>query len=196
MPPRFRLFISANLPPDLLDAIGAVQVQLKKGLAGLPLTWTRPAGIHLTLKFLGDTDPARIESLVAGLHAAAAAHPPFTLTVAGLGGFPTLHRPNVLWVGVQDPDQALQRLAASVDAAATQLGWEAERRPFSGHLTLARVKDTARNDQRRAIAAQIGQISLPGPLGLLPVRALHLMRSELHPSGALYTELAAIPLAL
>lgn len=190
-----RLFISAHLTPDLLAAIGDVQAQLKRRMTGLPLTWTRPEGIHLTLKFLGDTDPARVESIVAGLRAAASSHRSFTLSVAGLGCFPNLRQPNVIWVGVQDPDGALRRLAASVDAATVRLGWDKETRPFTGHLTLARVKRDARNEERRIIGEQVGQFPLPDPLGLLPIASLHLMASELNPGGSIYTELAAAPLA-
>ncbi len=194
-----RLFISANLPPEMVRAIADVQNQLKRRLGQQPLSWTRPDGIHLTLKFLGDTDPARVESIVAGLRAAVSTHPPFTLTVAGLGCFPNARQPNVIWVGVQDPDRALQRLAASVDAATARLGWEKEKRPFTGHLTLARVKREAGNDQRRiigeAIGEAIGSFPLAHALGPLPVSAIHLMRSELNPSGSIYTELASAPLA-
>lgn len=194
MQPPLRLFISAHLTPDLLAAIGDVQGQLKRQLADAPLSWTRPEGIHLTLKFLGDTDPARVDAIVAGLRAAVSSHRPFTVAVAGLGCFPNTRQPNVVWVGVQDPDRALQRLAASVDAATARLGWEKETRPFAGHLTMARVRREARHEQRRAIGEQIGHFALPDPLGLLPIPSLHLMRSELKPGGAVYTEVAAVPL--
>ncbi len=189
-----RLFISANLPPDLVSAIGDVQGQLKRRLRSLPLSWTRPEGIHLTFKFLGDTDPARVDSIVAGLQSAVVSHPSFTVTVAGLGCFPNLRQPNVLWIGVQDPEKGLQRLAAGVDAATARLGWEKENRPYTGHLTLARVKREARNDERRAIGDSISQFSLPDPLGSLPVHSLHLMRSELNPGGSVYNVVASIPL--
>lgn len=186
-----RLFISASLPPELLAAIADIQARLKRQLTGMPLSWTRPEGIHLTLKFLGDTEPARVPGVIAGLTAVASSQRPFSLAVAGLGCFPNLRRPNVLWVGVQDPERALRRLAADVDAAAARQGWEKETRPFSGHLTLARVRREAGNEERRALGEEIGQFSLPGPLGLLPITALHLMRSELKAGGAVYTELAA-----
>ena len=189
-----RLFISANLTPALVDSLGDLQTELKRRLANQPLSWARLEGIHLTLKFLGDTDPTRVETIVASLQVAVSSHAPFTLTVAGLGCFPNLRQPNVLWVGVEDPDKALQRLAASVDKATTRLGWEQEKRPFTGHLTLARIKRDTHNDARRVIGAQISQLLLADPLGVLPVNSLHLMRSELRPGGSIYTELGAIPL--
>jgi 2'-5' RNA ligase len=191
-----RLFISAHLPPDLLAAITDLQARLKRQLDGLPLAWTRPEGIHLTLKFLGETNPARVDDIVAGLRAAVSSHPPLTVTVAGLGCFPNLRQPNVIWVGVEDPDQTLRRLAASVDAATARQGWEQETRAFSGHLTLARVKRGAGNEERRTIGEQVGRLPLPDPLGLLPIPSLHLMRSELKPGGAVYTQLAVARLGI
>lgn len=194
MKSSLRLFIAVHLPPDLLAGIGDVQGQLRQEMGALSLRWTRPEGSHLTLKFLGETAANRVEGIVAALQAAAATQPGFTLTVAGLGCFPTLRRPNVIWVGVQDPDRALQRLAAAVDGAMAGLGWQAERRPFNGHLTLARVKQGAGVEERSAIAAHLARFSPPDPLGLLPVRFLHLMHSDLQPGGSIYTELAKISL--
>jgi 2'-5' RNA ligase len=189
-----RLFIAITLPPDLLQRLGDIQNRLRQCLTGLPLTWTRPEGIHLTLKFLGETDPRRVEAIVARLRAVAATQRPFVVPVDGLGCFPDRRRPQVLWVGVDDPDAALQRLAAAVDTAMADLGWEREKRPFTGHLTLARVKRDAGNEERRRIGEQLTAFALPSP-GLLPVQALHLMRSQLDPGGAIYSEVAAVPFA-
>ncbi len=189
-----RLFIAINLPPDLLQTLAKVQEQLRRHLSGLPLTWARAEGIHLTLKFLGETDPRRVEDILTRLRAVAAIWRPFVVPVNGLGCFPDRRRPQVVWVGVQDPDGALQRLAAAVDAAMADLGWEREKRPFTGHLTLARVKRHADNEERRRIGEHIAAFALSAP-GLLPVQALHLMHSRLDPDGAVYSELAAVPLA-
>lgn len=187
-----RLFIAITLPADLLQTLGDVQQRLRQRLTGLPLTWTRPEGIHLTLKFLGETDPRRVEAIVARLRTVATAWQPFVVPVEGLGCFPDRRRPQVVWVGVQDPDGALQRLAAAVDAAMAELGWEREKRPFTGHLTLARVKRDAGTDERRRIGEQVAAFALSAP-GLLPVQALHLMRSQLDPGGAIYSEVAIAP---
>jgi 2'-5' RNA ligase len=189
-----RLFIAINLPSELLQSLGDVQNRLRQHLSGLPLTWVRTEGIHLTLKFLGETDPRRVEGIVARLRTVAAAWPPFVVPVDGLGCFPDRRRPQVVWVGVQDPDGALQRLAAAVDEAMADLGWEREKRPFTGHLTLARVKRDAGNEERRRIGEHIAAFALSAP-GLLPVQALHLMRSQLDPGGAVYSEVAVVPLA-
>jgi 2'-5' RNA ligase len=190
----FRLFISINLTPDLLAALTDLQSQLERQLAPQPLRWARPEGIHLTLKFLGDTDTGRIEDIVRALGQAVASHQAFELSIGGLGCFPNQRKPRVLWVGVQDPDQRLRRLAASVDDAMAGLGWKRENRPFTGHLTLARVKKYASNRDKQALGELLSTVEVTDVLGVLPVQNVHLMRSQLRPDGAIYTALITTPL--
>ena len=191
---NYRLFIAINLPPELLAALQTAQRQLQRKLASHPLRWSRPEGIHLTLKFLGDTDVARIDAIVEALAAVTGRHAAFELPVGGLGMFPNARRPNVLWAGVADEARKLQKLAGDVDKAMARLGWPREKRAFKGHLTLARVKKYAGSRERRELGEQV--LSLRGyeKLGVLPVHTIHLMRSQLHPDGSIYTELRAIPL--
>lgn len=188
----YRLFISVNLPPELLLGLTDLQNSLKRQLSSAPLRWSRAQGIHLTLKFLGDTDPARIDSIVAGLSRAFEQQQAFEIDIGGLDGFPNTRNPNVLWVGVHDDDGRLRRLAADVDAAMSGLGWQRQRRPFSGHLTLARVQKQAGGSERRALGERLAALDAPADLGTLPVRQIHLMRSQLQPSGSIYTALAEI----
>ncbi len=182
-----RLFIAIHLSDALLATVTTTQRQLQRKLVGFPLRWTRPEGIHLTLKFLGDTDPARIPAISEALARAAARHAPFELNVGGLGMFPNVRRPNVLWVGVHDEAHRLRHLAADVDKAAVKLGWQREKRPFNGHLTLARVKKQAGNRERRALGEAVQGLRGYERLGTLPVQAIHIMRSQLRPDGAVYT---------
>ena len=186
---EFRLFISINLTPDLLAALTDLQSQLKRQLASQPLRWTRPEGIHLTLKFLGDTETGRIEEIVRALGQAVEPHQVFELSIGGLGCFPNQHKPRVLWVGVQDPGERLRRLAASVDNAMSGLGWKRENRPYTGHLTLARVKKYANNRDKQALVELLSTVEVSDRLGVLPVRTVHLMRSQLRTEGAVYTSL-------
>ncbi len=189
-----RLFIAINLPDDLLEALTATQRQLQRKLTAYPLRWTRPEGIHLTLKFLGDVDPARIPALTEALNRAAAKHASFILPVGGLGMFPNARRPNVLWVGVHDGDHHLRHLAADVDKAMARLGWPREKRSFNGHLTLARVKKQAGNRERRMLGETVDGLVGYARLGALPVQTIHIMRSQLRPNGAVYTAVQAVPL--
>ncbi len=190
----YRLFIAINLSPELLDSLQQVQRQLQRKLAAYPLRWARPEGIHLTLKFLGDTEIARIDEVSDALMQVGRRHAPFELSVGRLGMFPNASRPNVLWVGVNDEDRLLQQLAADVDKTMARLGWKRERRPFQGHLTLARVKKQATPRERRELGALIKTLQGYERLGTLPVASIHLMRSHLHPQGAIYTAIRTIRL--
>ncbi|MCP4168028.1 MAG: RNA 2',3'-cyclic phosphodiesterase [Chloroflexi bacterium] len=190
----YRLFISVDLPPDFLEKLRGTQNQLKRSLANYPLRWTRPEGIHLTLKFLGDTDPARIDDIVAILTQAVDPHPPFEISAGGLGCFPNPNKTSVLWIGVEDRDKRLQKLAASIDNATNSLGWQRERRLYSGHLTLARVQRNAKNPERRHLGQQLSTLGVPQNMGIISVDEIHLMRSQLNPQGAIYTSLATLQL--
>ena len=191
-----RLFIAIDLPDDLRTSLSAVQRQLQKKLAAFPLRWSPIENLHLTLKFLGDTDPHRIDAIVRDLRWAASRHHAFSLPVGGLGVFPDAKRPRVLWIGIRDDERRLQQLAADVDRALAKSGWPREKRPFSGHLTLARVKKIAGNSERRALGERLAALRGYEKLGVLPVAAFHLIRSQLRPDGAVYTDLARIPLLL
>ncbi len=187
-----RLFIAINAPSALLAALTTTQRRLQRKLAAFPLRWTRPDGIHLTLKFLGDTDPARIPEITDALSRVAAQHAPFELPVGGLGMFPNARRPNVLWVGLTDADHRLQHLAADVDKALARLGWQREKRSFNGHLTLARVKKQAGSRERRKLGEAVTALRGYEKLGALPVQTIHIMRSQLRPDGAIYTEVERV----
>lgn len=190
----YRLFIAINLPPQLLNALRLSQRHLQRKLASYPLRWARPEGIHLTLKFLGDTDVARIDEIIDGLMQVGRRHAPFELAVGGLGMFPNANRPSVLWMGVRDEHGRLRRLAEDVDKAMARMGWKRERRPFQGHLTLARVQKRATPRERRQLGALIASLRGYETLGILPVETFQLMRSQLHPQGAIYTTLHTIRL--
>ena len=144
--------------------------------------------LHVTLKFLGQIDPARVDAIADGLAAVAARMAAFDLDVRGLGAFPTATRPRVLWVGLQ-PAAALAELAREVDATLGALGLPRESRPFAAHVTLGRVRESRRNPSLAAALAR------PADCGRLPVTRVSLMRSELNPRGARYTELTSVVLA-
>ena len=192
----YRLFIAINLPADLLQRLTQVQQQLQRRLANYPLRWSRPEGIHLTLKFLGDTNPARIPEITSALHSLAQRHESFELGVGGLGMFPNTRRPSVLWIGVNDSEHHLRRLAADVDKTMARLGWQKEKRPFAAHLTLARVKKNAGNRERRQLGEVVASLQGYTHLGKLPIHSFQLMRSQLHPAGAIYTTLSTIPMGV
>ncbi len=183
-----RTFIAIAVDDRLRDTLAAVQHELRA--VGTGVAWVCPAGMHLTLKFLGDVEEARVPEIAAALTPVAAAVAPFTATLAGMGVFPTPQRPRVLWAGITAGAEALVALAAGVDAALTALGFPPEPRPFSPHLTLGRLQapgDTA------PLLARL-EAYRDTIFGETPITALTLYRSDLSPRGAAYTALARAPL--
>lgn len=158
---------------------------------GREVAWVGRDNVHLTLKFLGGVEAARLAAVTAALSAAVAPRGAFRLALSGLGAFPSPARPRVVWAGVGEGAAAAGDLASRVDAALVPLGFPRESRPFSAHVTLGRVR-TPRLDRRLGEALA----SAGGALGGQRVTYVSLMRSQLSPSGARYTELAALPLAL
>ncbi len=196
-----RTFVAVELEEPLRAAIGRAQAALRDRLdralrqaaPGARIQWVRPDSIHVTLKFLGEIEEGRVAAIGEALERLAAGLAPLAVEVGGLGVFPDARAPRVLWLGLSGQVDALVRLAAAVDAALHTLGFPREERPFAPHLTLARVKDGQR-DVGRALEA-CGALGQPAQAGPLPVRAIALMKSELRPSGALYTRLHEAVLA-
>jgi 2'-5' RNA ligase len=182
-PPRekaIRAFVALPLPDALRRAVAETIERLTPSLPGV--RFVRGEGAHVTLRFLGWTRADTIAALEAPLRGAAAACPPLDLAVRGLGTFPERGRPRVLWLGLEVPRAAVV-LQAACERAAVSAGFEPETRAFHPHLTLGRWGDRAR------------RLPLPDvDLGSAHVGELVLCRSELRPSGSVYTPLAVFPL--
>lgn len=180
-----RAFIAIDLPPEIQGKLDQAARQLRAGLPEAVVRWVPAKNIHLTLKFLGDVSINNLEYLKHMLDSEAARCPIFEIEVGELGAFPNLRRPRVILVKVTAPAElgALQR---GIEDGAARLGYAREERPFSPHLTLGRVSRNAAPQE----AARIGQAlegARVGSLGKAQVRAVHLYRSDLQPSGAIYT---------
>lgn len=192
-----RAFVAVELNAALRQAIAQAQADLRRGLqqtggGGLRVQWTRPESVHLTLKFFGDIPEERVAEIRTSLTGVAAGHVRFAVAVEGLGVFPDLRGPRVLWVGLVDRNGAITSLAADVEAALAAAGFAPEAKPFHPHLTLARIKEGSREAGRSWSRERL--LERETRLGALTVEALSLMRSELRPSGAVYTELWRLPL--
>jgi len=146
-----------------------------------------PDNLHITLRFLGEVDDTRVAELGGVLDEAAAGLPRFGLGIRGLGAFPTLTRPRVIWAGVGEGAGALRTLAGRVESGLARVGVPAEDRPFSGHVTLGRIREP-RHDPGLAATLASGASRY---FGTLSVERVCLMRSDLSPRGARYTEVAA-----
>lgn len=189
-----RLFIAIELPGAVKAALAKLQTALKALDRESAVRWTQPDSIHLTLKFIGETDAANIEAIRAALAAAAQKYPPFDLAVAGAGCFPNLRKPRVVWAGVESDGAALRTLGAlraAIEAGVAPLGYPTENRPFSPHLTLGRIREGAPVKAAGGFGAALEQAqNTIGQLAAWRVSAVSLMQSELWPSGAVYTRLA------
>ena len=188
-----RAFVAVELPEDVLAAVGRARRSLETRLAARAVRWTRPEGIHLTLKFLGDTPAASVPEIERRLQEALAGIPTFTLGLAPLGVFPNAHAPRVVWIGLSGDLPSLHAVRERVEEAIVPLGYPDDGRPFSPHLTLGRVADFASPSDRRDVGAAVAEASPPPQVGF-EVREVSLIRSELGPGGARYTRLCAVAL--
>lgn len=186
---RWRLFVAIELGAAARQALSQMQVIARH--VGFSARWVAPANAHLTLKFLGDTDRTCVESLGVALGGIAARSLPFTLHTTALGGFPNLHQPSVLWLGLGGALDQLTILQQAVEQALAAQGFPPEVRPFRPHLTLGRLD---RNTVLPAPAAVADLIAHTGFTdAVLTVRHIQLVRSVLERRGARYTTLYDFP---
>jgi 2'-5' RNA ligase len=151
--------------------------------------------IHLTLKFLGDTEVDRLPALMAGLDALGDRASAFSMALGDVGGFPNLNRTRVLWVGLAGDMQHLEGLANLVEEACVALDFTANAQPFSPHLTVARMRDSASPEERRKAGETF--TSLPWEKGVpVPIDSFHLIKSTLTPQGPIYETLHTVSLGL
>ncbi len=192
-----RLFTALDMPPEICDHLGEVIARLQTGMPRGSVKWVRPNGIHLTLKFFGSIPSARVESIQAALTQAAAMVSPFALRVEGLGVFPSPLRPRVIWVGLEGELSALEALQGAVEMSVGALGFKPETRHFKPHLTLGRVNDHVAHADRPRLGRALEALSQEGntSYGEFTARHMALIRSELRPTGAVYTPLFSAPLA-
>lgn len=174
------------LVPDDVRAALAHEIDRLRGIAA-GVAWVAEANLHVTLKFLGQVEEARLGAVADALTAVAARCTTFELGVRGLGAFPSATRPRVVWAGLEPPTP-LAALAGDIDAALVALGFPGETRPFAAHVTLGRLREP------RRLAALAGALARPADFGRLRVARVSLMRSQLHPHGARYSELCGLAL--
>ncbi len=182
-----RLFVAVSLPSEIQNRLAAVQDQLRRAQADV--SWVRAENVHVTLKFLGEVEVKRLDRMRLALTEVARAAAPFSMQVAGVGSFGG-RIPRVVWVGVGEGAEPLVQLAGLVEGALARVGFPKERRGFTAHLTLGRVR-SSRNAE--ALLALI--LDTPAStFGTVKAMQFELMQSELRPSGSVYTVLDRFPL--
>jgi len=188
-----RTFIAIELTDALHRALADAEAQFERDRAARFVRWVAPENIHITLKFLGDVDTDRMSDLPRALADACVGIAPFMLTIDGAGAFPNLRRPNVVWIGARGQIEIAAHLSQKIDAACAALGFAREERPFAPHLTLGRVKRDASPSERQLVGAMIENVKI-GDLGELRVERVSVMKSELKPTGSVYSRLHVIEL--
>lgn len=174
-----RLFIAVELPDSAKQALLTAGSRMGQTLPTSAVRWVKPEQLHLTLRFLGDTAVSQLPSLAEQLNELASHHRPLTLRLDGTGAFPNRKRPRVVWAGLAGQVAGLQVLQADLEDRVVALGWSREKRPFSPHITLGRVKDSG-------VAAGLDW-TVKLEVVEFEVLAVKLVQSELRPSGPVYT---------
>ena len=183
-----RTFIAIELPAKIIDGLKEIQDELKDGTN--KVTWVKPENIHLTIKFLGDIEADKIDSIAGLLKSAAAKNRSFDISVKGVGGFPTIDNPRVLWVGIEEGNVNLSALYNNIEDALSTIGFEKEERPFKPHLTLGRIKFLKDRKGLKEWIERFKDITL----GQYMVDSICLFQSMLTPEGAVHIKLKKIEL--
>jgi 2'-5' RNA ligase len=183
-----RLFIAIEVPEALKKELAVVQGRLRD--AGVDASWTRAEGTHLTLKFLGEVSEQQVPDIMSNLRKAAEGTGLLGFSVSGVGTFPNPIKARVVWIGLGGDIDRLTRFQVAVENAMVLLGMAREERKFAPHLTLGRIKYIRSRDTWLKTLEEVKDITLPG----FEVTSVSLMKSELKPSGAVYTEMGRVDL--
>lgn len=183
---QIRSFIAIELPQELKLELGRLQASLKVDKPRIK--WVNPEGMHLTLKFLGNVPATSINDITQAMTESAAKVSPFKLEVGHLGVFPNMKRVQVVWVGLGGELDRIKQLHKLLEINLSRLGFAAEKRPFSPHLTLARVGNEASPDERQRFGELIATTSFETDK-VIPVNSIVFMKSQLTSQGAIYTKI-------
>jgi RNA 2',3'-cyclic 3'-phosphodiesterase len=188
---QLRSFIAIEMPPEVRKSLSRLQQDLKAG--GQQVKWVEPENLHLTLQFLGNINAAKVGDIASAIEKAGTGIRPFRIEVGGLGVFPDIRRINVIWVGLAGELEKLDKLQKNIGANLTPLGFPPETRPFTPHLTIGRVRDFARPEDRAALGRIIAQTDYNVKYKI-DATAVNLMKSQLTREGPIYSKLVTITL--
>ena len=177
-----RCFVAVEIPASIQALMKPVQTHLQSQIR--KASWTKPGNFHLTLKFLGDVRPEAINDISEAIERVTETHSPFSIAFGGIGAFPNLARPRVIWMGIKQGASTVSRLAEAVNLELAHLGFSTDNR-FHPHLTLARLRTAMNLEPLKNILRKYDTIDG----GSMRVSEIALMQSQLHPNGAIYTPL-------
>ncbi len=189
---QVRSFIAIELPDKVKAGLTQLETELKLSKPS-SVKWVDPSSIHLTLKFLGNIAVGRVSEITRAMELAAQGISPFHLEVKGLGVFPNLKRVQVAWVGIGGEVDKLGQLQQRIESNLAPLGFTTESRPFTPHLTLARLRDRASPDERQRFGQLITSARFEAA-HTIEVDSVNLMRSQLTREGAIYSRLSSVRL--
>ena len=189
---QVRSFIAIELPNELKVGLSQLEAQLKSGKQP-GVKWVNPYSIHLTLKFLGSIAVDKISQITKSMNEAVQGISPFHLEVKDLGVFPNLRRVQVVWVGISGEVDKLGQLQQRIESNLARLGFAPESRPFTPHLTLARLRNQASLDERQRLGELIAGTRFEVAY-TIKVDTISLMRSQLTREGAIYSRISAVGL--
>jgi 2'-5' RNA ligase len=183
---KIRTFIAVELPAVTRRRLAEVEKKLMA--SGADVKWVPEQNFHVTLKFLGYVEPHRVDPVMAATKAAIADVRPFDVTLFGAGAFPKPARPSVIWVGVTQGAEELKDLAERVESAMESVGFAREARAFSSHITVGRVRAPKNLDRLKELIEELRE----EPVDTFRVGGVAVMKSDLRPTGPIYTPLAEI----
>ena len=179
-----RCFVAVEIPASIQALLRPAQTHLHSQIR--KASWTKPGNFHLTLKFLGDVHPEAINDISDAIQRVTDTHSPFSIAFGGIGAFPNLARPRVIWMGIKQGASTVSRLAKAVNIELASLGFSTDNR-FHPHLTLARLRTTMNLEPLKNILRKYDTIDG----GSMRVNEIALMQSQLHPNGAIYSPLSS-----
>ena len=188
-----RTFIAVDLPPHVLDALGQISSQLQEKLPDTPVRWVNNEKMHLTLKFMGDISTENIGMVKKILQTEASKRQVMEIGIGGIGAFPKMRHPRVIWIGVEAPTDLFD-LRRGIEDGVARLGYNYDKYEFTPHLTLGRISRKASARDVRTVGNVLHDFQV-GFIGVARIEAVHLYRSDLKPEGAEYTRLFSAKLA-
>ncbi len=183
-----RCFIAIELPEAVKSTLSGIEEDLKKSKADV--RWVKPDNIHLTLKFFGNIEEKKTEKIIEIMENICNQYAPFTIEIKGMGTFPNIKSPRVLWVGIEGND-TLKTLQKEIENKMESIGFEREDRAFTAHLTLGRFRSSI---EKEGLLKAVKLHEKDTFVGSINVQSLSLIRSDLHPEGARYSKIIDISL--